>query len=151
MHSAGFCSGPFQDHSGLNSGMAQFHQNNWSPEWQFWQGSLPKMIPLDSGRNHRGMIKTLIGTGKSSPRKIWLAKFRIPRALTVKWLLWHYLIDWCISIVLSSCAPHYWLLSSSSSRTPLTDFQIIPVMTLTSASGRWWPGYPTFSMSLMLP
>ena len=48
MHSTGFCSGPFWNHSGLNSGMAQFHWNNWSPEWQFWQGSLPKMIPPDS-------------------------------------------------------------------------------------------------------
>ena len=47
-HSAGFRSGPFRDHSGPNSGMALFRQNKWSPEWQFWQDSLPKIIPPDS-------------------------------------------------------------------------------------------------------
>ena len=47
-HSTGFRSGPFRDHSGANSGMALFHQNKWSPEWQFWLGSLPQIIPLDS-------------------------------------------------------------------------------------------------------
>ena len=46
-HSTGFCSGPFQDHSGPNSGMALFCRNKWSPEWQFWQDSLPKIILPD--------------------------------------------------------------------------------------------------------
>ena len=49
-HSTGFRSGPFRDHSGPNSGMALFRRNKWSPEWQFWQDSLPKIIPLDSTR-----------------------------------------------------------------------------------------------------
>ena len=57
-HSTGFHSGPFQDHSSPNSRMALFCWNKWYPEWQFWQGTLPNIIPLDSGRNHRGMIKT---------------------------------------------------------------------------------------------
>ena len=47
-HSAGFHSGPFRDHSSANSRMALFHQNKWSLEWQFWQGSLPKIILPDS-------------------------------------------------------------------------------------------------------
>ena len=33
--------------------MALFCWNKWSPEWQFWQGSLPKIIPPDSTRFHR--------------------------------------------------------------------------------------------------
>ena len=35
-------------HSSPNSRMALFHQNKWQPEWQFWQGTLPKIIPPDS-------------------------------------------------------------------------------------------------------
>ena len=47
-HSTRFHSSPFWDHSGPNSGMALFCWNKWSPEWQFWQDSLPKIILLDS-------------------------------------------------------------------------------------------------------
>ena len=48
LHSTGFHSGPFQDHSSPYSGMALFHWNKWQLEWQFWQGTLPKIIPPDS-------------------------------------------------------------------------------------------------------
>ena len=47
-HSTGFRSSPFRDHSGPNSGMALFRWNKRSLEWQFWQDSLPKIIPPDS-------------------------------------------------------------------------------------------------------
>ena len=49
-HSARFRSSP-------NSGMALFRWNKWSPEWQFWQDSLPKIIPLDSAGFQRGMTR----------------------------------------------------------------------------------------------
>ena len=50
------------DHSGINSGMAQFQRNKGSPEFQFWQSPLPNFIPADSARFRQESV----GQGKTS-------------------------------------------------------------------------------------
>ena len=76
-HSAGFHSSPFRDHSNANSRMALFCWNKWSLEWQFWQGSLPKIILPDSTgltgfrQESQGHDKDPLALQRRSSRSFW--------------------------------------------------------------------------------